>query len=589
MKNTILLALLLFLSFSDFSFAQDQAGGGFHAYSEREDPDAGQNLSSWQNATDETRFHWGNTGTRYSKTTYIPLQKTIWKTKAWRGERINAQAVIVSKRGVPEAQLSTTGLKSNKGEIPSRHVSSRFVRYVMTDELSKDGRTGCGHRENRADWDSSLIADVLDVIPFLTVEKHTVQPVWIQIDIPTDTRPGIYRGELVLSGKNITGQALVYEVEVLPRTLPVPGEWSFHLDLWQNPYAVARYHQVPLWSEEHFNLMRPVMKQLAAAGQKVITTSIMHKPWNGQTYDYFDSMVYRMKKIDGSWVYDYTVLDTWVEFMMETDIDQLINCYTVIPWALRFDYIDQATNDIKFIEAKPGEVAYADYWISFLKDFSRHLREKGWFEKTTIAMDERPMEAMQEAIKVIKTADPGFKISLAGNYHPEIEEDLYDYCVAYGQTFPEEILAGRKAENKISTVYTCCAEPFPNTFTFSPPAEATWLPWHAAGGCFDGYLRWAYNSWTEDPLRDTRFRTWAAGDCYLIYPGARSSIRLEKLIEGIQDYEKIRILRKEFANKNNRSKLNRLNKTVATFTPDNLDPETMEEKLQEARNLLNTL
>lgn len=31
--------------------------------------------------------------------------------------------------------------------------------------------------------------------------------------------------------------------------------------------------------------MRPLMKLYADAGGKVITASIMHKPWNGQTYD----------------------------------------------------------------------------------------------------------------------------------------------------------------------------------------------------------------------------------------------------------------------------------------------------------------
>ena len=38
----------------------------------------------------------------------------------------------------------------------------------------------------------------------------------------------------------------------------------------------------------------------------------------------------------------------------------------------------------------------------------------------------------------------------------------------------------------------------------------------------DGYLRWAYNSWPLEPLLDSRFRSWAGGDTYLVYPGARS-------------------------------------------------------------------
>ena len=61
---------------------------------------------------------------------------------------------------------------------------------------------------------------------------------------------------------------------------------------------------------------------------------------------------------------------------------------------------------------------------------------------------------------------------------------------------------------------------------------------------YSGYLRWAYNSWPENPLQDSRFRSWPAGDTYQIYPGPRSSVRFEKLREGIQDYEKIRIIKK---------------------------------------------
>ena len=356
------------------------------------------------------------------------------------------------------------------------------------------------------------------------------------------------------------------EVNVLNRTLPEPKDWVYYLDLWQNPYAVARYHQVPLWSRAHFDAMRPLMKMLADAGQRTVTASIMHKPWNGQTEDHFDSMVTRIKKIDGTWSYDYTVFDKWVTFMMdEAGIDGMICCYTMIPWALKFDYYDQATNRVQFIEAKPGDKAYAEYWGAFLKDFSRHLRSKGWFEKTAISMDERPMEAMREAIKVVKEADPEFKITLAGNYHAEIQEDLHYLCIPFGRKFPDDVLASRKSKGQISTYYTCCTEAFPNTFTFSDPAEATWTAIHATAGNYEGYLRWAVNSWTADPLRDSRFRTWPAGDTYSIYPGPRSSIRFERLVEGIQDCEKIRILREELKAEGATGKLKRLDEEVAGF------------------------
>lgn len=89
---------------------------------------------------------------------------------------------------------------------------------------------------------------------------------------------------------------LKLNLQVKNRTLPPPSEWAFHLDLWQNPYAVSRYYNVEPFSKKHFDLMRPLMKLYADAGGKVITASIMHKPWNGQTYDAFESMVTWLKK-----------------------------------------------------------------------------------------------------------------------------------------------------------------------------------------------------------------------------------------------------------------------------------------------------
>ena len=76
---------------------------------------------------------------------------------------------------------------------------------------------------------------------------------------------------------------------------------------------------------------------------------------------------------------------------------------------------------------------------------------------------------------------------------------------------------------------------------------------YAAAHNRSGFLRWAYNSWNENPFYETKYwaKKWAAGDCFLIYPGPRSSIRFERLREGIQDYEKIRILRELTAKQEN--------------------------------------
>lgn len=525
----------------------------------------------WEHCKRPLNSSWASTDVRYSKTE-VPVLETLSRQielVGWKGERVNALALLWATRDCKDLQVSVSELRGPQGnQIPASAVRVHFVRYVMTDELNKDKRGTCGYRPDHSVFDSSMVADILDVKLKHDLKAMNTQPVWFNIWIPAGTESGLYKAKVSIRGEKCIFPSLELQVSVVNRELPAPRDWTFWLDLWQNPYAVARYYEVPLWSKAHFDYMRPMMQQLADAGQKCITASIMHQPWGGQTEDAFESMVMRVKRLDGSWTFDYAVFDKWVEFMMSMGIDREINCYSMIPWKLSFRYYDQASDGMKYIHAKVGSPEYKEFWFPFLKDFAKHLKAKGWFEKTTIAMDERPMDQMQKAIALIREADPDFKVALAGNYHEQIEEDIQDYSIASGQLYPEEVLAKRRAKGMKSTFYTCCSEAYPNLFTFSAPAEAAWHAWYAAAEDFDGYLRWAYNSWVKDPLRDSRFRAFGAGDCFQIYPGGRSSVRMERLIEGIQDYEKVRILREEF--KNDPIKLKKLEEILAEFKLEKL-------------------
>lgn len=541
--------------------------------------------------TKGTQVAWGSTDVRYAKHTPPQGVTPTATLQGWRGERLQAQAVVWTARGVGALHVRLTPFVHTKHKgvrLPKTALTTAFVRYVMTDELNADGG-GCGHRV-ASHFDSSLVADVLDdKLLQMAVPAQTVQPLWIGVHLPATAMSGTYRGVVeVCDGAKVL-QRLPLTIHVADRTLPEPRTWAFHLDLWQNPYAVARYHNLPVWSEAHLEAMRPVMQRLAEAGQKIITASIMHKPWNGQTEDPFESMVTWTKRLDGTWAFDYAVFDRWVEYMMSLGIDQQINCYSMVPWRLSFQYFDQATNSMQSISTKPGEPAYEAMWVEMLRSFAQHLRAKGWFERTTIAMDERPMDVMLQTLDIIRKADPDFKVSLAGNYHAELEPHLYDYCITLAQAFPTDVLQRRQREGKRSTIYTCCTEGFPNTFTFSQPAEATWLGFNVAQRGLDGYLRWAYNSWTRQPLHDSRFRSWAAGDCYLVYPEGRSSIRFERLIEGIQAYEKIRLLREAFTAEGNSAGLQRLDSLLAPFTLDKLTPTNATDAVREAQRALNVL
>lgn len=532
---------------------------------------------------------WGSTDIRYKKEEPAPiarLKKDINLT-AWKGERVSAQLVVWTPEALDNLSFIVSDLTSGKETISKDNVRTGFVRYVMTDELNKDGKGGCGYRKS-SDYDSTLVADPIDhIAPTLTVPANATQGGWISVRVPQQVKAGKYTGTVTVKDGDKVLSELKLAVNVKNRTLPASTEWAFHLDLWQNPYAEARYYNVEPFSKEHFDRMRPDMQNYVDAGGKVITASIMHKPWNGQTYDPFESMVTWLKKADGTWYFDYTVFDKWVEYMMSLGVKKQINCYSMVPWRLSFQYFDQASNSFKYLDAKPGEAAYDEFWGNMLTSFAKHLKEKGWFDITHISMDERPMKDMLATLKVIRKADKDFKVSLAGTYHDELVKELHDYCIAIGEKFPAEVIKSRKEAGQVTTYYTCCTEPRPNTFTFSAPAEAEWLGWFAAKENLDGYLRWALNSWVKNPLQDSRFTAWAAGDTYMIYPEGRSSIRFECLIEGIQSYEKIRILKEEFEKKGNKSAIKKIDKILKAFDEFSLEEipaATVVTKAKEAIN-----
>ena len=347
---------------------------------------------------------WGSTDIRYKKeepAAISGIKKNINLT-AWKGEKVSAQLVVWTPETLNNLTFTVSDLTSGSETISKDDIRTSFVRYVMTDELNKDGLGACGYR-NSADFDSTLVADVLDhLTPSLVIPANSAQGGWISVRVPQYAKAGKYTGTVTVRNGDTALSELKLTVNVKNRILPVPSEWAFHLDLWQNPYAVARYYGVEPFSDKHFELMRPLMKLYADAGGKVITASIMHKPWNGQTYDAFESMVTWLKKADGTWYFDYMVFDKWVEFMMSTGVRKQISCFSMVPWRLSFQYFDQASNSFKYLNAKPGEAAYEEFWITMLKSFAQHLKEKGWFEITHIAMDERLMKDMQETLKVIR-------------------------------------------------------------------------------------------------------------------------------------------------------------------------------------------
>ena len=161
--------------------------------------------------------------------------------------------------------------------------------------------------------------------------------------------------------------------------------------------------------------------------------------------------------------------------------------------------------------------------------------------------------------------------------------DVYR-CLGSEDCTPEAYLGWSYADNhtpdpdRITTFYTSCVQPRPNSFVAADadPTDLTALPWHALQRRQDGYLRWAFDNWRSSNPLDLREGAFTAGDFSLVYRSSNDrdmtvvpSIRSELLRDGIEDFEKVLVLRNSLSicGEDTLSSrwLARLERTVDTF------------------------
>lgn len=503
-------------------------------FTEPDDPIAlsAADSAAWAELTPGLHGAWADADLRYSRS-LVPAAEAAdtCALVAWRGERTSAQAILWAADSVDGITCKFAPFTSEHNTLPADIAEARFVRYTLTDSLTRVGGP------------TMIMPDMLDSLSAFDMAARTARPVWLTVSVPANATPGTYSSTLTVASVNGGTLSLPLTLEVQKFALADATDWLYHLDLWQHPAAVARAQGLEVWSDEHFEALKPVMKRLADAGQKVVTATLNKDPWNHQCYDAYEPMITWTRNADGSWTYNYDTFDRWVGLMTGLGIDKMINCYSMVPWNCELEYFDQAADSTVTVVAEPGTPIFEELWTPFLIDFKQHLAAKGWLEKTNIAMDERSPEAMDAAIKILEKCAPEMGFAIADNHQSYKKYALMrDVCVAQGQPADHSDILARRHDGYNTTFYVCCGPAYPNTFVNSQPYEAELLGWYGLAYDYDGMLRWAYNSWPADPQTDARHFVWNGGDTYLVYPYNRSSMRFERLIGGIQAAEKVRTL-----------------------------------------------
>lgn len=476
------------------------------------------------------------------------MEETI---SAWRNDSAVSEIAIIAKdSSLEDVSIEVSDFTNAYGTIDASNVDATFVKSVD----AYTGMPGWGYAPNRYPvGNRAESSDVLYTKDAVDIPFAGVQPIWVNVNIPKDTTAGVYTGTIKVSCKD-TKEVLTftYHVNVQNVVLPDATEFEngFDIELWQYPYSSAEYYGVEPFSKKHFEILESIMEKYKSIGGHAITTTINEDAWDRQTYSknevHYPSMVKWTKEKDGSFTYDFTDFDKWVQFNKDLGIGDKIVIYSIAPWHNSFTYWENG----KLVKERftVGSKRYNEVWTDFFTAMVKHLDEKGWFDDAYVGIDERGLsETALNLLDTIKNKDgktlktAGAMDNLTGGEHPKLARRIDDLNVGdtVVQNNPEvfqQLLKDRNALGLKTTLYSCTGH-IPGNFSLSAPAENYWSILFAYKNGTTGFLRWAYDAWVEDPLRDTSHSSFEAGDCFLIFPDeknvanptAKSSIRLEKM------------------------------------------------------------
>ncbi len=146
-------------------------------------------------------------------------------------------------------------------------------------------------------------------VPVDPETKLAMQRLWITVNVPPETAPGLHRGVLTVSADNVDALTLPIELSVADWTLPNSGVFETFFDLVQSPESLAIKYEVEQWSPEHWKLVDRSFELMGQVGSRVLYVPIIRESHFGNKH----SMVRWIKKADGTWDHDFSIFEKYLD------------------------------------------------------------------------------------------------------------------------------------------------------------------------------------------------------------------------------------------------------------------------------------
>ncbi len=478
-----------------------------------------------------------------------------------KGEHASVQIVIKTV-----SEIKDLSAKASVGNGKTTlQATTGFVGYVKSSRKYSNQSKDIIHSPSGYFPDPIYTDSTVNLIP------GEIQPIWASIPIPINAEAGVYKGEVIISGK-VNNAKIVNRKPFVVKVYPVAvNTTSLWITNWVNVLpSVLSYmnsgKKVEAYSPLYWELIERIARTTAKYGQNMylinpvwLTQYTLDEKGNYNfNFDRLDKMIAvfekhgAMKRIEGGhlawrsgeWADPFFVA---VPINNSTDKD------------LEAPGMELQIQKTKLVKLPIDDSRSQNFLKQFLPALQQHLQRIKWSEKYVQHIADEPVNSNAPSYNAItdyvKKYFKNVKIMDAVTASTTIKNSV-NIWIPRLNLFHKEYSFFKQLptdENEI-WMYTCQTprENYANRFIELPLIQTRLLHWINYKYNATGYLHWGLNYWGTFalPVTETTRHNGLlpGGDCFIVYPGHQkifSSIRLEAMRDGIFDYELLSMLKKK--------------------------------------------
>ena len=387
---------------------------------------------------------------------------------------------------------------------------------------------------------------------------------WIRLDVPKEFPAGKYPitvnvekiSEIEIGSKGPGPEERERHekcmmIEVLPISMP---EQKLIFSQWLHTDCIATAHRVPVYSEEHWELIDRYMAAAADTGINSMLIPMITPP--------LDTMysVYRpcvqlvdIEKQENCYTFNFDKVCRWIAICKKNGIQYYETAHLFSQWGMFYTpnimVTENGKKDYLFKWGVPSDSPeYLEFLLQFLPQLIKVLQEEGIADRTYFHISDEPrgehVATYERIAKTIKPILGDIKRIDALSHYEFYEKGLVDVpvtCTTKITPFLEHHIENQWA-------YYCCSqhEKVGNRFLAMPSYRNRILGLQLYKYKIQGFLQWAFNFYNArcsthpiNPYLTTSAEmTFPSGDPFSVYPGEDGpllSLRTMVFYDALQD------------------------------------------------------